>query len=223
MCVNSTWEQSRNAELLFQWPLVRRLHSGPETPALMSRLELVSFLLNHNQFTSAYQAAFSSQTLSLSLLLSKQTFTVLDLLSFLFCDVCCFKCCCGLHYLSYLLLSCFCVEKGSSVCQRSEKFFSDSVWKTVTLLSSTSSLHPVLSHRNIHLKHDGKSHSSWPETLYASMHTHMLLCCWDLRVSAVSSIFWRTCKCTNYQKKKKCGAELGAVDWLLYGMWVWHS
>lgn len=44
---------------------------------------------------------------------------------FLFCVVCCCKCCCCLHYLSYLLLSCFCVEKGSSV------------WKT-----ETSSLHP---------------------------------------------------------------------------------
>lgn len=43
---------------LFQWPLVMQLHSYPETQALMSRLEFVSFLLNHNQITSAYQAAY---------------------------------------------------------------------------------------------------------------------------------------------------------------------
>lgn len=97
----------------------------------------------------ALDRELTDHSLSLSLL----TNIVLDLLSFLFCVVCCCKCYCCLHYLSYLLLSCFCVEKGRLICHRREKFFSDSIRKTEMSLSSTSSLYPVLLYRTIHLKH----------------------------------------------------------------------
>lgn len=46
ICVNSTWEYSWNAEFYFCWGLVMRLHSYPDSQALMRRLDFVSFFLN---------------------------------------------------------------------------------------------------------------------------------------------------------------------------------
>lgn len=67
---------------------------------------------------------------SLSLSVDKRSL-FLDLLSFLFCVVCCCKCCCCLHYLSNLLLSCFCVQKGRSICQRREMLQVLLLWRCV--------------------------------------------------------------------------------------------